>query len=59
MNGEEVMRREILIEGLADIQMGKNPKLIREELVSYMNLKQDTESMSEQQQYTIEPKKVG
>lgn len=39
MNGEEEERMEILIEGLAAIQQGKNPKLIKEELYSYVNRK--------------------
>lgn len=38
MSGEEASRREILIEGLASIQQGKNPSLIREELFSYINI---------------------
>lgn len=38
MSKEEVARRELLIEGLAAILMGKNPKLIREELSAYANV---------------------
>ncbi len=38
MSQEETERRDILIEGLAAIQQGKNPKLIKEELYSYANI---------------------
>lgn len=37
MSAEEMTRREILIEGLAYLQQGKNPKLIIGELGSYVN----------------------
>lgn len=43
MSGEEESRKEVLIEGLAAIQQGKNPKLIREELYAYMNIKEEKE----------------
>ena len=36
--GEEETRRELLSEGLAAIQQGKNPKLIREQLATDMNV---------------------
>ncbi len=48
MSGEEESRRELLIEGLAAIQQGKNPKLIKEELSAYMNLDLDTAEEREQ-----------
>lgn len=38
MSGEEASRKEILIEGLAAIQQGKNPNLIKEALSAYMNI---------------------
>ncbi|WP_429142979.1 motility protein A [Anaerotaenia torta] len=38
MSKEEAERRDILIEGLAAIQQGKNPKLMKEELMSYANI---------------------
>lgn len=38
MSKEEVERRDILIEGLAAIQQGKNPKLIKTELFAYANI---------------------
>lgn len=41
MSGEEESRRELLIEGLAAIQQGKNPKLIKEELSAYANINLD------------------
>lgn len=43
MNKEEETRRELLIEGLAGIQQGKNPRLIKEELMAYANISLDTE----------------
>lgn len=42
INKEET-RRELLIEGLAGIQQGKNPRLIREELQAFANITLDTE----------------
>ncbi len=48
MNKEEESRRELLIEGLASIQQGKNPKLIKEELSAYANL--DLDAAEEQEQ---------
>jgi len=41
MNKEEETRRELLIEGLAGIQQGKNPRLIREELQAFANIALD------------------
>lgn len=41
MSDEECSRREFLIEGLAAIQMGKNPKMIKEQLSAYMNINID------------------
>lgn len=38
MSKEEVIRRDILIEGLASIQQGKNPNLIKEELYAFANI---------------------
>ncbi len=38
MSREEAERRELLIEGLAAIQQGKNPKIMKEELFAYANL---------------------
>lgn len=42
MSREEETRRELLIEGLASIQQGKNPKLIKDELAAYANINMDT-----------------
>ncbi len=50
MNKEEESRRELLIEGLAAIQQGKNPKLIKEELSAYANLDPDAPEEKEQEQ---------
>ncbi|MEY8352075.1 MotA/TolQ/ExbB proton channel family protein [Lachnospiraceae bacterium 54-53] len=49
MNKEEETRRELLIEGLADIQQGKNPRIIREELLAYANMSLDTEKEKEKE----------
>jgi chemotaxis protein MotA len=38
MSEEEETRRELLIEGLAAIQQGQNPKFVREKLATYMNV---------------------
>lgn len=38
LSREEVYRRELLIEGLAAILQGKNPKLIKEYLCNYANI---------------------
>ncbi len=43
MNGEEVLRREIVTEGMLSIQQGKNPKMLKEELYAYANIPQTTE----------------
>ena len=40
MNGEEVTRRELLIEGLVGILLRKNPRLIREQLNCFMKTRQ-------------------
>lgn len=37
MNGEEVLHREIVIEGLAGIQQGKNPRVIHQDLMHFLN----------------------
>ncbi len=48
MSSEEESRREVLIEGLAAIQQGKNPKLLREELSAYANIRSDDAQEEEQ-----------
>lgn len=40
MSGEEVTRRELLIEGLVGILLRKNPRLIREQLNCFMKTRQ-------------------
>lgn len=45
MSKEEVERRELLIEGLAAIQQGKNPKILKRELLAYANLSLDEEAI--------------
>lgn len=40
MNGEEVSRREILLEGLVGILLRKNPRLMREELMCFVRTRQ-------------------
>ncbi len=50
MSREEAERRELLIEGLAGIQQGKNPKIMKDELFSYANLSLDeAETNSEEE----------
>jgi chemotaxis protein MotA len=62
MNMEEVSRREILIEGLTYIQQGINPKVISEELFSYMNVdrnaKAETQKETQQQHAPLKAKEV-
>lgn len=48
MSREEVERRELLIEGLAAIQQGKNPKILKGELLAYANLSLDEEAISDE-----------
>lgn len=48
MNEEEVSRRELLIEGLVAIQQGKNPRLIKEDLVEYANIDPDAPEKNSQ-----------
>lgn len=43
MSKEEAERRELLIEGLASIQVGKNPKIMKDELFSYANISLEEE----------------
>ena len=43
LSEEEETRRDLLVEGLAAIQQGKNPKLIKEELFAYMNITEEEE----------------
>ena len=38
-NGEEVMIKEIMIEGLLSIQAGENPRVIEEKLKSFLSPK--------------------
>ena len=40
MSSEEALRKEIILEGLVDIQKGKNPRIIQEELVACLTKKQ-------------------
>lgn len=61
MNKEEESRRELLIEGLAAIHQGKNPKLIKEELSAYANIDPntlDTIEENEQEQTTFKTKEM-
>ncbi len=43
MNKEEETRRELVVEGLAYIQQGKNPRILKEELQVFANISLDTE----------------
>lgn len=38
MDGEETLRRELIIEGVASIQQGKNPTLLKGELYAYAHI---------------------
>jgi chemotaxis protein MotA len=44
MDSDEVMRRELLIEGLVGILLRKNPRLIREQLNCFVRTRQDQAS---------------
>lgn len=46
-NGEEVMMKEIMIEGLLSIQAGENPRVIEEKLKSFLS-PQDREGTNEE-----------
>ncbi len=48
MSKEEEARRELLIEGLAAIQQGKNPKLIKKELSAFARIELDTREENEE-----------
>jgi chemotaxis protein MotA len=39
-DGEEVLCKQIIVEGIMSIQSGENPKFLRERLVTYMDQKQ-------------------
>jgi len=47
MAQEEASRRELLIEGLAAIQQGKNPKLIKKELSAFAHIELDEQEEAE------------
>lgn len=40
LSAEEVTRKELIIEGLTGIQEGKNPRVLREELMTYISRKE-------------------
>lgn len=47
-NGEEVMMKEIMIEGLLSIQAGENPRVIEEKLKSFLSPQDRAESKEEE-----------
>ncbi len=47
-NEEEVLYRQIIIEGVLGIQAGDNPKLLREKLISYLPQKQQKKLLDEE-----------
>ena len=49
MSANEVTRKEFLIEGLTDIEENQNPRLIKENLLFYINSKQNIKNVSNQQ----------
>jgi len=55
MSADEVTRRELLLEGLIAIEEGKNPRIIREELIACLS-KRDAKGMSQQRLYEPEVK---
>ncbi|WP_455717038.1 motility protein A [Anaerosporobacter sp.] len=48
MSKDEESRRELLIEGLVGIQQGKNPNLIKEELLAFANIELDVSEKDEE-----------
>ena len=57
MSRDEAERRELLIEGLAAIQQGKNPKIMKEELFAYANLS-STEAKTDSDEEVIRTREV-
>jgi len=53
MSEDEITRKELIIEGLTAIQEGKNPRIIRAELITCIS-KQDAKGMSQQRLYEPE-----
>lgn len=47
-NDEEVLYKQIIIEGVLGIQAGDNPKILRERLVSYLRQKQQRKLLEEE-----------
>ena len=45
LNGEEILRKEILTEGLVGIQQGKNFRIIHEDLMRFLNCRQEYKSV--------------
>lgn len=58
MNSDEVARRELLLEGLAAIEESKNPKVIQEELDSYVMKKRNTRNPDRARQDKYRPKRA-
>ncbi len=48
-NEEEVIYRQVIIEGVLGIQAGDNPKLLREKLISYLPQKKQKKLLDEEQ----------
>ncbi len=48
-NEEEVLYRQIIIEGVLGIQAGDNPKVLRERLVSYLRQRQQNRLLEEEE----------
>lgn len=57
MSKEEVDRRDILIEGIAAIQQGKNPKTMKAELFAYANIVEEEAAVNTSDE-VIKPRKV-
>lgn len=45
MNSDEVLHREIVIEGLVGIQQGKNPRIIHQDLMHFLNCDEEYKSL--------------
>lgn len=58
-NEEEVLYRQIIIEGVLGIQAGDNPKILRERLTSYLQQKQQSKLLNDEGGETKDGKSKG
>ncbi len=59
MSKEEVLMRDVVIEGIAAIQQGKNPKLLKEELCAFANVVFEEEEEKEEKVAMIHSEVAG